>query len=313
MPSDTKRPFRFQASMLSPNTYSNGDVYRLQTLLAKYGYLSHYTPEVYDEATKGAVSQFQNFYRIEAEEDGVADANTIALLSQIRCGVEDVTPQLAETGLPLAPFVAVGSKWATKALTYRFLNSTPDISEQRQREIIRSAFQRWQDVSGLTFTEQAAGTTNLTVGFYHGSHGDGTPFDAQGGPDGNTLAHGFFPPPIGGTWAGALHFDEFEQWKDQPGGAGIRLYNVALHEIGHCLGLSHSQDNSAIMFAFYGEDRNDLQPDDVAGIQSLYGGPPNKPSALVVGDKVTGNLANKDAEVTYQLTTQNKLLLKLSG
>jgi peptidoglycan hydrolase-like protein with peptidoglycan-binding domain len=308
-----KQEFRFEASMLLPSTAASDDVYRLQALLAKYGFLSNYTPGAYDQRTQDAVSQFQSFYRIYPENDGVADAATIDLLSQIRCGVPDVTAPEETTAQPLAPFVTVGAKWTNSALTYRFLNSSPDLPEQRQREIIRQAFQRWQNVSGLTFSELAQGNANLMIGFYAGSHGDGSSFDDQGGPDGNTLAHGFFPPPRGGQWAGALHFDEFEQWKDQPGGAGIRLYNVALHEIGHCLGLAHSQDNSAIMYAYYAENRNDLQPDDIAGIQSLYGAPAAAPTSLSPGDKVSGHLARTGAEAGYQVTVQDKMLVKLSG
>jgi predicted Zn-dependent protease len=312
MPADKKQSFRFEAPLLSPQEASGQDVYRLQALLAKYGYLSNYEPRVYDQATQDAVSQFQSFYHIFPDEDGVADLTTVALLNQLRCGVPDPAPSAPNQ--PLAPFVTVGAKWPTNALTYRFMNSSPDLTEARQREIIREAFQRWQNVSGLTFTEVAANvTSHLSVAFHAGSHGDGSPFDDQGGPDGNTLAHGFFPPPRGGQWAGALHFDEFELWKDQPGGAGTRLYNVALHEIGHCLGLAHSQDSSAIMYAYYGENRNDLKPDDIAGIQSLYGAPAAAPAALAPGDKVTGTLPAKDAEVSYQLVMQDKLLVKLSG
>ncbi len=169
-------------------------------------------------------------------------------------------------------------------------------------------------MSALVFQEVAANqSSELSVGFYRSSHGDGSPFDDGGGADGNTLAHAFFPPPQGGTWAGSLHLDEFERWKDQPEGAGIRLYNVALHEIGHLLGLSHSQDTNAIMYAYYGEDRNDLRPDDVAGVQSLYGAPVAAPLAISPGERVSGHLPQTGAELRYQVTLQNKLLIKLQG
>ena len=132
--------------------------------------------------------------------------------------------------------MTVGAKWPTTNLRFRFLNSTSDLAEGRQRDIVRESFQRWSSASALRFNEVAADQeAEISVAFHQGSHGDGEPFDDGGGPDGNTLAHAFFPPPAGGTFAGSLHFDEFEQWKDQPGGAGIRLFNVALHEIGHLL------------------------------------------------------------------------------
>lgn len=310
-----KKQFRFLANLLRPDTAAIDDVYKLQSLLGRYGYLKGaYCPGCYDEATRQAVSQFQSFYRIYPEEDGVCDEKTIKLLNQPRCGVQDPLPgQRSVTGR-LAPFVTVGAKWAKNILSYKYLNTTSDLPENRQREIINEAFSRWSGVSALQFKEvQGSDDTDLSVAFHRGSHGDGNPFDDAGGADGNTLAHAFFPPPAGGSWAGSLHFDEFEMWKDQPGGIGIRLYNVSLHEIGHLLGLAHSQDQNAIMYAYYGEDRNDLRPDDVAGIQSLYGAPVADPVAISPGQRISGHLPQTGAEVRYQLTLQNKLLVKLDG
>lgn len=310
-----KKQFCFSANYLKPDTASTDDVYKLQSLLGRYGYLKGaYCPGCYDEATRDAISEFQSFYRIYPEEDGVCDQKTITLLNQPRCGVCDPSPgQRSATGR-LAPFVAVGAKWQKNLLSYKYLNSTPDLTENRQREIIKETFDRWADVSALKFKEvQGNESTDLSVAFHHGSHGDGNPFDNGGGPDGNTLAHAFFPSPMGGSWAGSLHFDEFEVWKDQPGGGGIRLYNVSLHEIGHLLGLAHSQDQNAIMYAYYGEDRNNLRADDIAGIQSLYGSPVTTPVAVSPGQRISGHLPQTNAEVRYQLTLQNKLLVKLDG
>jgi hypothetical protein len=49
------------------------------------------------------------------------------------------------------------------------------------------------------------------------------------------------------------------------------LFAIALHEIGHSIGLEHSQVRSSIMYASYNDDINTLQPDDIAGVQALYG------------------------------------------
>jgi predicted Zn-dependent protease len=53
---------------------------------------------------------------------------------------------------------------------------------------------------------------------------------------------------------------------------------TATHEIGHILGLSHSDVTDAIMNPFYVEMLNgvELQLDDIAGIQRLYGKLPFK-------------------------------------
>lgn len=51
------------------------------------------------------------------------------------------------------------------------------------------------------------------------------------------------------------------------------LYRVAAHELGHSLGLSHSNDIGALMYpnyVFSGDVQ--LSQDDINGIQAIYGG-----------------------------------------
>jgi hypothetical protein len=48
------------------------------------------------------------------------------------------------------------------------------------------------------------------------------------------------------------------------------LQTVLLHEIGHFLGLAHSRDESAAMYAAYSGLRRELGEDDVAKVTSLY-------------------------------------------
>lgn len=55
--------------------------------------------------------------------------------------------------------------------------------------------------------------------------------------------------------------------------AGVNLFQVAAHEFGHSLGLSHSDVRRSLMAPFYRgyEPGFTLDRDDIDGIQSLYG------------------------------------------
>ena len=98
-----------------------------------------------------------------------------------------------------------------------------------------------------------------------GTSAEGTcrdPFDRQWG----TLAHAYYPRD------GRLHFDESEHWTVNTN-RGCNLLWVAVHEIGHSLGLKHSNVRGTIMWPTYsGYNPNmRLHSDDIRGIQSLYG------------------------------------------
>ncbi|KAL9860514.1 Metalloendoproteinase 5-MMP [Arabidopsis thaliana] len=136
---------------------------------------------------------------------------------------------------------------------------------------------RWAEVTPLNFTRsESILRADIVIGFFSGEHGDGEPFDGAMG----TLAHASSPP------TGMLHLDGDEDWlisnseisrRILPVTSVVDLESVAVHEIGHLLGLGHSSVEDAIMFpAISGGDRKvELAKDDIEGIQHLYGGNPN--------------------------------------
>ncbi|XP_023328890.1 50 kDa hatching enzyme [Eurytemora carolleeae] len=166
------------------------------------------------------------------------------------------------------------SRWSKKILTWRvFKHPSNDIGPERVRSTLQRAFSVWSANADLTFLEeQETDPTDIRILFESGEHGDGDPFDREGG----TLAHAFFPGQ--GEISGDIHFDDDENWT-LGSYAGINLTQVAVHEIGHSLGLEHTRVRGAIMFPSYEGYRPNLAlaEDDILGIQALYGPPKGAP------------------------------------
>jgi len=149
-----------------------------------------------------------------------------------------------------------------------------------QSEILR-AMATWAAVAQITWLPGVSATANQTVNllFATGDHGYGYSFDGPGG----ILAHTFAPPPLSPEpVAGDTHFDDAETWRV---GSDFDLFSVALHELGHSLGLAHSDDPTAVMYPYY-RIWTSLQPSDKAAILLLYAAqgavPPPTPLALMV-------------------------------
>lgn len=69
---------------------------------------------------------------------------------------------------------------------------------------------------------------------------------------------------------GDLHFNREKSWSFE--GGVYDMETVALHEIGHLLGLDHSPDENAVMYETVSRRKvkRVLTQDDIDGINDLY-------------------------------------------
>ncbi|KAF2316181.1 hypothetical protein GH714_041522 [Hevea brasiliensis] len=105
----------------------------------------------------------------------------------------------------------------------------------RAMDPVARAFQTWAAKQHFRFARvQDYTTADIKIGFHRGNHGDGNSFDGRGG----ILAHAFAPQD------GRFHYDADETWAVGATQGAYDLETVALHEIGHLLGLGIAQGRS---------------------------------------------------------------------
>ena len=73
--------------------------------------------------------------------------------------------------------------------------------------------------------------------------------------------------------AGDIHFDDDETWSLNGQQGTTDLWWTSLHEIGHAIGLEHSEKRDAIMWPWFEgyQAGLKLRQDDISGVQSIYG------------------------------------------
>ncbi|KFV87416.1 Stromelysin-1 [Struthio camelus australis] len=211
------------------------------------------------------IREMQSFFGLEVT--GELNSQTLDVMKQPRCGIPDVR---SYSTFPRSP------KWRREDVTYRILNYTPDMLQADVEEAIAKAFQLWSSVTPLRFTRLHSGEADIMISFASQFHGDFYSFDGPGG----TLAHAY---PPGNGIGGDAHFDEDENWTKFTTANGYNLFLVAAHELGHSLGLGHSNVFGALMYPIYmARDTRDyrLPQDDIDGIQSLYEAPTEVPPSI---------------------------------
>ena len=122
---------------------------------------------------------------------------------------------------------------------------------------LQAAFDSWESVASVDFQMVSAGAeVNLLVADI-----------------GTAAGEAYFTYVDRGTidiiQGGTISFSSDLSWSPYGDGGGVDFFAVALHEIGHMIGLNHVSDRSEIMNPVIYAD--DLGDGDIAGAQYLYG------------------------------------------
>ncbi|EPS59674.1 hypothetical protein M569_15132, partial [Genlisea aurea] len=258
-------PFGFIAKLEGCRLGNRSEgIHGVKRYLERFGYLRyegndpHSDDDFFDERLYSAVRVYQANYRLNVT--GELDAATASVMSLQRCGVPDIVngTNLMISWRPYFSFFPDRQRWPPKKthLSYLYLTNVPP----EYIPAIDRAFESWASVTRFTF-HRVEDSSDITVGYFSGDHGDGVPFDGPGG----VLAHSFAPTD------GRMHFDAAEPWFDGVKPDRFDVHSIAMHEIGHLLGLGHSSVREAIMWAYFGlGERRTIQPDDIDGIKALY-------------------------------------------
>ena len=253
-------------------------VAEVQNFLKHYGYLDfsaaaalEATPERLDDATVRALTEFQRRYDVGTP--GILDAPTRDFMAAPRCGVADLV------GGP-SPFFSTLCAWNRRTLTYAFGDLSDDVRENVARNAVRRAFKTWAKAGvGLSFRQVEVDDDDNNDDDRKVKPDIFVEWRPAADPDlsmvGGTLAHADFPPGCSIIVSGLplpCHFDDEEHtWVDGASG-GFDIESGALHEIGHLLGMLHTDVSGSVMFPTVSENSTlrGLQSDDLAGIRDLY-------------------------------------------
>ncbi len=165
-------------------------------------------------------------------------------------------------------------------------------------QALTEAFAAWSAVSNITFVQVADGGGDIGVGNTANIR-IGAAF--KDGPS-NVLASAF-SPPFGSSNSVPTHGDMIFDSGETVFWTYDSFKIVAMHEIGHSIGLNHTTVAGSLMEPFYNASITAPQADDIAGAVEIYGAASSGPAGSVSINDVSITEGNSGTKVlTFTVT-----------
>jgi hypothetical protein len=168
-------------------------------------------------------------------------------------------------------------KWAVNPVVFYVNPANADVSSAAAEAALNAGMEIWNTQGGSPFRYSYGGRVNDTsVGY---DNRNVILFRDTQNPNNSSAIASTYCWASGGSlvdcdiifWDG--HKLTFFTGSDGCSG-GAYIEDIAAHELGHALGLSHSDVRAATMYPSYStcsQELRTLEDDDIAGVQSLYG------------------------------------------
>lgn len=168
------------------------------------------------------------------------------------------------------PYQLIPARWARRSLRYAFLGAAPHQLGNAAWDAIRQAFSTWSATGVVSLSEVEDGAqAEIRVLWTPGPGGDPNSSDPFYGP-GGYAAMSYYPYRFLGELAGDLHFDLAEAWSVGGGQDLLDIETVALHEVGHCLGIGHCSQPDSVMWQSYKEVQREPTDADIEELERKY-------------------------------------------
>ncbi|KAI3981060.1 hypothetical protein MKX01_032200 [Papaver californicum] len=232
----------------------------------------------FDDILEKEIRTYQLYYHLKST--GTLDAEKVKQMTVPRCGIPAIvkgkTPMRSgkkkhirgakssslQTASPFIFFPGI-PKWPLfkSHLTYRFSSSILVTNIKTLKSVCSSAFARWAEVTYFTFSCCLSSSSCRYCDWIS--------------PCCFSIQFFIYIILIHLTLlfiVARFQHDAKKNWSTHPGPGTMDLETVAVHEIGHLLGLGHSTEPNAVMFPSIraGSLKRQLDVADIRGIRALY-------------------------------------------